>query len=31
VPSLRAAGLDSRPVWVWDIPSSSRLSAEGEG
>ena len=28
VPSLRAAGLDSRPVWVWDIPSSStRLSA----
>ena len=27
MPSLRAAGLDSRPVWVWDIPSSSRLSA----
>ena len=22
-----AAGLDSRPVWVWDIPSSSMLSA----
>ena len=27
VPSLRAACLDSRPVWVWDIPSSCRLSA----
>jgi hypothetical protein len=29
VPSItyKAADLDSRSVWVWDIPSSSRLSA----
>jgi hypothetical protein len=25
VPSLRAAGLDSRPVWVWDLLGHTQM------